>query len=115
MTPLLSLLVSTASLILVAFAAPTPASDAPIKYHVTKRSRWESYPIEKVIAKDLGRLAHYNGRFSENSASLDERYFTGVAINEDVSYVAEVEVGDQEFYLIIDTGSSNTWVCMNRE
>lgn len=45
-------------------------------------------------------------------ASLSFAATTGnaPAINEDISYVVRTVVGTQTFYLIVDTGSSNTWV-----
>ncbi|KAJ7478004.1 putative cathepsin E [Mycena galericulata] len=57
-----------------------------------------------IVARDNARLNHY---FKKKA--VDERQ-TAPVINEVFSYIAEVVVGSQTFDLIVDTGSSNTWV-----
>jgi hypothetical protein len=59
---------------------------------------------KNIVARDLARL---NGYFKNNAIS--ERQDVPV-INEIFSYIATTKVGTQTFDLIIDTGSSNTWV-----
>ncbi|KAF7981185.1 hypothetical protein HWV62_34495 [Athelia sp. TMB] len=59
--------------------------------------------ITNILAKDTARLAHYN---KDAAAAV----YSGAVTNEDDTYVAAVTVGTQVFSLIVDTGSSNTWV-----
>nr|GAT59498.1 aspartic protease [Mycena chlorophos] len=59
---------------------------------------------KNIVARDAARL---NGYFKKNS--LESRQDES-AINEIFSYIAETTVGSQTFNLIVDTGSSNTWV-----
>lgn len=63
-----------------------------------------------IVARDAARLAQYKQKVS-GSSNVEERQ-TGSApvINEVFTYLAPVVVGDQTFDLIVDTGSSNTWV-----
>ncbi|KAJ7726319.1 putative aspartic protease [Mycena maculata] len=57
-----------------------------------------------IVARDLARLNHYFKK-----SDISERQSTPV-INEVFSYIAATTVGTQTFDLIVDTGSSNTWV-----
>lgn len=60
--------------------------------------------IKNIVDRDNARLNHYYKKvaLSEDASSP--------VINEVDSYIAEVKVGSQTFNLIVDTGSSNTWV-----
>ncbi|KAJ7617169.1 putative cathepsin E [Roridomyces roridus] len=61
--------------------------------------------IANIVAHDNARL---NGYFKKNAENnVQER---SSVINEIFSYIAETTVGSQTFDLIVDTGSSNTWV-----
>jgi hypothetical protein len=92
-----------ASLVLSAFATPI------------ERESFVTIPVKKVgsatakglVEKDLRRLDNVNsgGRKASPAATG-----SGTVTNEDVTYVAAVTVGSQTFSLIVDTGSSNTWV-----
>ncbi|KAF8317083.1 acid protease [Clavulina sp. PMI_390] len=94
---------------LVALALLPLVTSAPST--LTKRV---SLPIKKrgsntstskdIVNRDLARLAHYNSR------SFSKRDAVGTVTNEDVSYVALVTICGKEYSLIVDTGSSNTWV-----
>ncbi|KZP09214.1 acid protease [Athelia psychrophila] len=75
------------------------------------RGTFITHPIKKVsaknitatVARDQARLANFN------SAATSSATVTN-ALD---SYVAAVKVGSQTFSLIVDTGSSNTWVGAN--
>ncbi|KAJ7678780.1 putative cathepsin E [Mycena rosella] len=60
--------------------------------------------ITNIVAHDNARLNHY---FKKSPVS---ELASAPVINEIFSYIAETVVGSQTFNLIIDTGSSNTWV-----
>lgn len=60
---------------------------------------------KQAVSSDKARIAHFVNKSKVNVDSSS----VGVE-NEDFSYVASVGVGSQTFSLIVDTGSSNTWV-----
>jgi hypothetical protein len=99
---------------LAAFTSAVPASgeEGLVKFPVHKRAR-ENVSITDVLAKDLGRISAYSERAAtlRGGAHIKARVATSKAINEVDSYIAEVTVGNSVYDLIIDTGSSNTWVC----
>ncbi|KAF7985427.1 hypothetical protein HWV62_5149 [Athelia sp. TMB] len=79
-------------------ALATPVARESLFTHpVTKTS---AKNITATVAKDKARLAKFN---SEATSSA-------TVTNQLDSYVAAVKVGSQTFSLIVDTGSSNTWV-----
>ena len=63
-------------------------------------SKTSAKNITATVAKDQARLAKFN------TAATGSAPVT----NQLDSYVASVKVGSQTFSLIVDTGSSNTWV-----
>ncbi|KAJ7729191.1 putative aspartic protease [Mycena metata] len=77
---------------------------APLKASLKKISTVSN--SLNIVAHDQARLNHY---FKKSSV---EELATGTApaTNEIFSYLAETKVGSQTFNLIVDTGSSNTWV-----
>jgi len=91
-----------ASLLVTAFATPV------------ERETFVKVPLKKVgsasakslLSKDLRRLAGHNGVPTPLASS-------GTVENDLVSYTAPLKVGSQTFDLIVDTGSSNTWVGAN--
>jgi len=86
---------------LSALGSPVAREEKPFLTHpITKKT---GNSIANIIAKDTARLAHYN---KDASAAV----YSGTVTNEDDTYVAAVTVGTQVFSLIVDTGSSNTWV-----
>ena len=101
----------TASLALVA-AVTTLVSAVPAQQEkrlvipVHKGVSGTRITAKDVLARDLARIAAYN----DKSKSLSARASSGTAINKDVTYVAMVSFCSQAFALIVDTGSSNTWV-----
>lgn len=95
----LALAASVASLV---SAAPVEESfiRVPVKHHTSTRA----FTSKDIVAKDAARISHYNGKTKETRAS------SGAIYNELYSYIATPTVGNTVFDLIIDTGSSNTWV-----
>ncbi|KAJ7742594.1 aspartic peptidase domain-containing protein [Mycena metata] len=97
--------ISTAFIVAVIGMASALSVDqrAPTKGSVKKLSTVTS--SKNIVARDNARLNHFK-------KSPVEELDTGSAsvTNEIFSYIAEVTVGSQTFDLIVDTGSSNTWV-----
>ncbi|KAJ7621072.1 putative cathepsin E [Roridomyces roridus] len=60
-----------------------------------------------IVAQDNARLSKFKAG-SEFVATG-----SGTAVNEVVTYIVKTVVGSQTFNLIVDTGSSNTWVGAN--
>ncbi|KZP09518.1 acid protease [Athelia psychrophila] len=82
-----------------AIAGPV-ARESFITHPITKKS---SGSVKSTVAKDQARLAKYNSAASSSAT----------VTNDVDSYIAKVTVGSQTFDLIVDTGSSNTWVGAN--
>ncbi|KAJ7636405.1 putative cathepsin E [Roridomyces roridus] len=61
-----------------------------------------------LVAGDYARLRHHHSKHSGNvfRGAISE----GSVINEGNGYIAQTKVGSQTFDLLVDTGSSNTWV-----
>lgn len=106
MVLLTSSLAFVASIISLISAAPAPGEQF-LTIPVKKGTSGTSFTAKDVVERDLSRVASYNTQ----SGPLRERAFSIVAINEDVSYVVAVTICGVVYYLIVDTGSSNTWVC----
>ena len=81
-------------------AAPAQRDDAVITIPVSKGTSGNPVTAEDLVNKGHGRIGGFNGKHS----------FNGKAINKDVSYIARVSFCHQAFELVVDTGSSNTWV-----
>ncbi|KAF7293284.1 Aspartic protease [Mycena chlorophos] len=82
--------------------------DARAPVHASVKKISTVTDSKNIVAHDAARL---NGYFKKNSKPLEARQTgSSSAINEIFSYIAEVVVGSQTFDLIVDTGSSNTWV-----
>jgi hypothetical protein len=81
-------------------AAPAQRDDV-ITIPVSKGTSGDPITSYDLIGGGLDRIGGYNGKPSTHS---------GKAINKDVSYVARVSFCSQAFDLVVDTGSSNTWV-----
>ncbi|KAF7972932.1 hypothetical protein HWV62_16596 [Athelia sp. TMB] len=101
---------SLTSAILLSFAVSALASPVArnsfMTHPITKKA---SKSITAILAKDKARLAKYNGHVPLAEDNFAVSGSTPV-INEVNSYIAQVHVGSQTFDLIVDTGSSNTWV-----
>ncbi|KAE9406893.1 aspartic protease [Gymnopus androsaceus JB14] len=65
-----------------------------------------------VIASGLNRAQNFKQRITARDLGEFRKRQAEPVINEAVSYIASVGVGanDEQFQLIVDTGSSNTWV-----
>ncbi|KAJ7258382.1 aspartic peptidase domain-containing protein [Mycena haematopus] len=66
----------------------------------TKKVSGKTRSLKALMARDLARFN------PQAAAAIGE----SPATNEDDTYVASTKVGTQTFELIVDTGSSNTWV-----
>jgi hypothetical protein len=103
-------MVRVATSLALAASVATLVSAAPaqrgnrIVISVRKGTSGKPITAKDVVSRDLARIARYNDK------SLSARASSGTAINQDVTYVAEVSFCSQTFDLIVDTGSSNTWV-----
>jgi hypothetical protein len=99
-----ALAVSVATLVQAAPAQREKRVVIPVR----KGTSGNPITAKDVIERDLARISVYNDKPEPVSA----RASYGTAINIDVTYIAEVSICSQTFGLIVDTGSSNTWVCI---
>lgn len=97
-----------ASVISLVSAAPAQ-SEKLLTIPVRKGTSGKSLTAKDVVERDFSRIASYNTK----SGSLATRASSGPAINEDVTYVAAVTICTTVYNLIVDTGSSNIWVCFS--
>ncbi|KAJ7444804.1 aspartic peptidase domain-containing protein [Mycena galericulata] len=89
----------------LALATPTP-SNSFVTVPFVKKAHF-SKTAAQILQKDLARLDNFAARHG----SLTKRAVgEAPATNEDDTYVVSTVVGSQTFSLIVDTGSSNTWV-----
>jgi cathepsin E len=65
-----------------------------------------------VVASGLARVQNFKDRITARDLGEIKKRQSEAVINEVVSFIASVGVGadDSQYQLIIDTGSSNTWV-----
>jgi hypothetical protein len=99
MVRLTSTFLFLACLVSAAVSTPVATSD----FHtvpVVKKVSGKTRSVKALIARDLVRFN------SDAAAAVGE----APATNEDDTYVVATKVGTQTFELIVDTGSSNTWV-----
>ena len=97
-----------ASLSTLGLVSALPAqNEKRVVIPVRKGTSGQPITAHDVVERDTARIAVYN----RNSKPLSARASSGTAINEDVTYIAQVSFCSQTFNLIVDTGSSNTWVC----
>ncbi|KAH8557088.1 family A1 protease [Umbelopsis sp. PMI_123] len=91
----------------VSSAAPTGSTKAIVVSlpfsRATSAPNWK-----QAITADKNRASRFSG--TSKNAELAVAATSVSAENVDFSYVTNVEVGTQTFSLIVDTGSSNTWV-----
>ncbi|KAJ6472484.1 aspartic peptidase domain-containing protein [Mycena sanguinolenta] len=95
----------TSSFVLLAYlvsaAVATPvATPNVLSVPIRKTSSGSTKSVKALMARDLARFN------SDAAAAVGE----APATNEDDTYVAATTIGTQTFDLIVDTGSSNTWV-----
>ncbi|KAG9122169.1 hypothetical protein FRC07_001565 [Ceratobasidium sp. 392] len=92
---------SNKSFLLAGLLTLSDATAALYSVQVTKDIR-SVVSLRNMTNKDRARMKSFG----------DTKNLLGVVpvINEDVSYIAPVTLGNQTFRLVVDTGSSNTWV-----
>ncbi|KAI8065613.1 aspartic proteinase [Gongronella butleri] len=101
----LSLTFVAAAFIASSLAAPTRTGGTV----TLSFSRANSDPDwSKALSHDKARAHHFTHHSKTNNLAARATSFPST--NEDFSYVSAVKVGSQTFNLIVDTGSSNTWV-----
>ncbi|KAK1252236.1 hypothetical protein MKX08_003423 [Trichoderma sp. CBMAI-0020] len=97
---------------LAVVAAATAALASPVK--PSGKAKTVTLPVKRVsnvksakslVQKGHARLAKVNGVKTVGNVDAS----AGSITNEDVSYVAQVTIGDGTYSLIVDTGSSNLW------
>jgi len=94
--------VIAACLAAVTFASPVTTNKfATVPF--VKKAHF-SKTAAQILQKDLARLAVHFNKLSPDAVG------EAPATNEDDTYVVSTTVGTQTFSLIVDTGSSNTWV-----
>ncbi|KAL7922896.1 aspartic peptidase domain-containing protein [Trichoderma austrokoningii] len=86
-----------------ALASPVKPSGKTITLPVKRVSTVKS--AKSLVQKGHARLAKVNGVKTVGNVDVA----SGSITNEDVSYVADVTIGDGTYSLIVDTGSSNLW------
>lgn len=99
---LVALVASVAPFVVAAPHASNGHVDIPMK----KRALGTHFTARNVVDGDLARLA----RFNNKAPSLASRSTTGLAINQGASYVVDIQICQLHYHLMVDTGSSNTWV-----
>jgi len=102
-------LLSVLTLLGAALAAPTVVIDEPhISLPLNKRHT-NVGSAYNVLEHDRARIQAFKDKYAKEP-SLTKRNAAVTATNVPTYYSLPVEVGDQTFDLIVDTGSSNTWV-----
>ncbi|KAG6893747.1 hypothetical protein C0992_008774, partial [Termitomyces sp. T32_za158] len=105
--------------LLLAFAVsanPIVVRDSPVKLPLARRLNLTS--VHNLVRNDLARAKHLRARAEALSKGVSPDVFSSnVTIDESVdnqavSYIASIGVGSPAttYELIIDTGSSNTWI-----
>lgn len=97
-------LVLVAVLSSLALATPTPSSFSTVSF--VKKAPF-SKTAAQILQKDLARLDNFAAK---HGSTTKRAVGEAPATNEDDTYVVATKVGSQTFSLIVDTGSSNTWV-----
>ncbi|KAI8579385.1 hypothetical protein K450DRAFT_241870 [Umbelopsis ramanniana AG] len=103
----LSLAIALAVAVFGVSAAPTGSGKATVVSLPFSRAI-SSPNWKQAITADKSRASRFGGK--SKTAELAVASSSVTAENVDFSYVASVKVGTQTFSLIVDTGSSNTWV-----
>ncbi|KAH0591103.1 Polyporopepsin [Termitomyces sp. J132] len=111
-----SSLLATLLLALAVSANPVVVRDSPVKLPLARRLNVTS--VHNLIRHDLTRAKHLRTRAEALSKGVSAGVFSSDAIvdesvdNQVVSYIASIGVGSPAttYDLIVDTGSSNTWV-----
>ncbi|OAA70777.1 Peptidase aspartic [Akanthomyces lecanii RCEF 1005] len=91
------------------------AADAVLASPVERAAKPATLPLKHVInvssasgliQRGQARINKINGGAQATFGNIDA---SGPAENDDVSYIASVAIGNANWNLIVDTGSSNTW------
>lgn len=85
--------------------AAAPVEETFVRVPVKQRTNTRPFTSKDILAKDIARLEHYNGRSNSKQTRASSAVY-----NELYSYIATPTVGSSTYDLIVDTGSSNTWV-----
>ncbi|TFK53811.1 family A1 protease [Heliocybe sulcata] len=106
-TALLSLLV----IALGATASPVPTSSTATM-PIGRRFKTNSEGVAKIVENDRARIAQLKNVANNKATSSKRAEYSFAVTNGAVSYYATVGVGSPatDYTLIVDTGSSNTWV-----
>jgi len=101
-------LLSTLLLALTVAANPIVVPVAPVSLPITRRLNITN--ARSLYERDLARAQHFKTRGADGTAK--RAVISSTALNDGVTYEATVGVGSPatNYQLIIDTGSSNTWV-----
>ncbi|KAM6493097.1 acid protease [Amanita muscaria] len=112
--PLVSLTLSSLLFAIAVNANPVILDQATVAVPITRITQMEG--IRNVVQLDRARASYLNARGTDQSFAQDphpneEPIFNGMDI-----YLAQVAVGTPptSYSLIVDTGSSNTWVGANK-
>ncbi|OJA12219.1 hypothetical protein AZE42_12161, partial [Rhizopogon vesiculosus] len=108
MFPFASLL-TTLLLAMSIAASPVEVRDSPVTLPMARKLNLSQSGTVNLLQHDQARATALKDRAA---SGLDRRATSIAVTNEAVSYIAEVGVGSPPttYYLIVDTGSSNTWV-----
>jgi hypothetical protein len=79
-------------------ASPIKVRDETTSLKVTQIQRVTS--VKNLVANGRDRLQHYNKEKSDGNRLVS----SGTVTNEDVTYVAPVNIGGATWQLIVDTG-----------
>ncbi|KAH7910450.1 aspartic peptidase domain-containing protein [Hygrophoropsis aurantiaca] len=112
MFPAASLLTTLLLALSIAATPVVQVRDSPITLPIARRLNTQGGAI-KLLQHDQARASGLRTRADAiSTGTLDRRTASIAVINEATSYIAQVGVGSPAttYDLIVDTGSSNTWV-----
>jgi hypothetical protein len=101
-------LLALAASVITLISALSAQNEKRVVIPVRKNTSGRSITAKDISGRDLARIAAYNSK----SESISVRASGVMAINRDIAYVAMISFCSQTFALVVDTGSSNTWVCV---
>lgn len=99
---------SLAVLATLASSTPTPPTLRSTVVLPIRKSSVGTYSAKELVDHDIARLSHYNQ--PHHGSNNRRTNYSGPATNTLVSYTAEISICGEKYQLIVDTGSSNTWV-----
>ncbi|KAG6873223.1 hypothetical protein C0995_001577 [Termitomyces sp. Mi166 len=106
-----SSLLATLLLALAVSANPLVVRDSPVKLPLARRLNVTS--VHNLVRHDLARAKHLRTRGEALTKGFSQDAIINESVdNQVVSYIASIGVGSPAttYQLIVDTGSSNTWV-----